>query len=174
VQRIADLSRRINVRATIGVKLAPVRSAGPPPGEHAVANRVAEAAVCAWWNPQLQFFLDTFQEIDRGYYMRPGLVDRRCNPALAGNVFRRLHLMLARLEPLGALCETAKDGWRGLALQAKSGAGFLWFPEHEQEPGTEWGTPTPVCELEIAHGPVRGPWIEFTPSREYQSRLDRP
>jgi hypothetical protein len=82
--------------------------------------------------------------------------------------------MLARLEPLGALCETAKDGWRGLALQAKSGAGFLWFPEHEQEPGTEWGTPTPVCELEIAHGPIRGPWIEFTPSREYQSRLDRP
>jgi predicted phosphodiesterase len=174
VQGIADLSRRINVRATIGVKLAPLRSAGPPPGEHAVANRVAEAAVCAWWNPQLQFFLDTFQEIDRGYYMRPGLVDRRCNPALAGSVFRRLHLMLARLEPVGALCEIAKEGWRGLALQGMSGAGFLWFPEHEQEPGTERGTATPVCEPEIAHGPIRGPWIEITPACEYQSRLARP
>jgi 3',5'-cyclic AMP phosphodiesterase CpdA len=141
VERIADLSRRMSIRAMICIKLAPVGSAGTPPTEQAIANRVAEAVLCARWHPQLQFFLDTFQEIDRGYYIRPGLVDRRCNPSMAGNVFRKLHIALARLEPVGALSNTVKEGRRGLAFKTKTGSGILWLPEHEQ------------------------PWIEFAPSR---------
>jgi hypothetical protein len=137
VQSIADLSRRMSVRAMICVKLAPVSSAAAPPGEHVIANRVAEAALCARWHPQLQLFLDTFQEIDRGYYIRPGLVDRRCNPSVAGNVFRRLHIILARLDPAGAVSSVAKGGRRGLAFAAKTGSGILWLPENE-EPGIEF------------------------------------
>jgi predicted phosphodiesterase len=98
VQRIADLSRHMTVGAMVCIKLSPVSSAAAPPSEHAIANRVAEAVLCARWYSHLQFFLDTFQEIDRGYYIRPALVDRRCNPSVAGNVFRQLHIALAQIE----------------------------------------------------------------------------
>jgi hypothetical protein len=148
--------------ATLCIKLAPVSSAAAPPTEHAIANRVAEAVLCARWYPHLQFFLDTFQEIDRGYYIRSGLVDRRCNPSLAGNIFRQLHVVLAQIEPVSAPSETAKGDWSGLAFQGRTGAGILWLPGNEQPPDASRGSARPVCEPAGAHRPIIGPWIEFT------------
>jgi hypothetical protein len=63
------------------------------------ANRVAEAmaAVIAHWapgRPDVDAFIDTFADMDRGYFVRHGLVDRRYNPRLGGRVVRHLYAAL--------------------------------------------------------------------------------
>jgi 3',5'-cyclic AMP phosphodiesterase CpdA len=93
---IAKLSEGLNLRAMISVKLGPAKSAAASPTEASVVGDVAEAITCAWSNSRLAVFLDTFQTIDRGYFVRPGLIDRRCNPTLAGKAFRELQIELAR------------------------------------------------------------------------------
>lgn len=55
------------------------------------ANRVAEAMVAACACARVRVTLDTFNDVDRGYFPRTGLVDRRYNPRLAGHVMRTLH-----------------------------------------------------------------------------------
>ena len=39
-------------------------------------------------------FVDTFADIDRGYFVRNGLVDRRYNPRLGSHVVKNLHSAL--------------------------------------------------------------------------------
>jgi hypothetical protein len=50
----------------------------------AIAGRVEEAAKLARHHPDIAFFLDTFEDIDRGYFVRRGLIDRRGDPTPAG------------------------------------------------------------------------------------------
>jgi hypothetical protein len=63
------------------------------------ANRIAEAlvgalTVCGSEQPVVDVFIDTFADIDRGYFVRNGLVDRRYNPRLGGHVVRNLYSVL--------------------------------------------------------------------------------
>ncbi|MBI4591498.1 MAG: metallophosphoesterase [Candidatus Rokubacteria bacterium] len=60
------------------------------------ANRVAEALVAAMaqsapGQPGVDVFIDTFADVDRGYFVRNGLVDRRYNPRLGSHVVRHLY-----------------------------------------------------------------------------------
>lgn len=60
------------------------------------ANRIAEALAgaltwCGPGQPTVDVFIDTFADIDRGYFVRNGLVDRRSNPRLASHVVRNLY-----------------------------------------------------------------------------------
>ena len=94
IDEIAERARASQVKPVIFAKLSPKRSAARPAGDEEIADRVAEAVLCAWQNPKIELFLDTFQDIDRGYFLRPGLIDRRCNLRLAGHVFRELQIAL--------------------------------------------------------------------------------
>ena len=58
------------------------------------ANRVAEALVLALALSGVTIYLDTFIDMDRGYFPRNGLVDRRYNPRLAAHVYRNLNSVL--------------------------------------------------------------------------------
>ncbi|NQV06224.1 metallophosphoesterase [bacterium] len=51
--------------------------------DDAVADRVGEAVAAALAHPGVPVFLDGFQDHDRGYYPRHGLVDRHHNPRAA-------------------------------------------------------------------------------------------
>jgi hypothetical protein len=55
-----------------------------------VRDRVARICELAARYPELEFMLDSFMDIDRGYYPRAGLVDRRCNLRPAGEFLLRL------------------------------------------------------------------------------------
>jgi hypothetical protein len=44
--------------------------------------------------PGIEVFVDTFADIDRGYFLRHGLVDRRFNPRLGSHVVRHLYAAL--------------------------------------------------------------------------------
>jgi acyl carrier protein phosphodiesterase len=50
---------------------------------------VKETLVLARRHPRVELLLDTFMDIDRGYFARQGLVDRRCNWRPAGSALAR-------------------------------------------------------------------------------------
>ncbi len=58
-----------------------------------VANRVAESVVAAAATG-LDVFLDTFVDLDRGYFPRVGLYDRRLNPRMGSHVLAHLQGVL--------------------------------------------------------------------------------
>ncbi|MEZ5864315.1 MAG: hypothetical protein R3D25_09705 [Geminicoccaceae bacterium] len=57
--------------------------------DQAIARRVREAAAFAAGHPEHRCFLDTFESIDRGYFVRRGLIDRRGDPTPAGLALAR-------------------------------------------------------------------------------------
>ena len=53
-------------------------------------NRFAETAVAGIGVEGVEVILDTFDDVDRGYFVRSGLVDRRFNPKLGSRVIGNL------------------------------------------------------------------------------------
>ncbi|MEM7350290.1 MAG: metallophosphoesterase [Acidobacteriota bacterium] len=94
------------------------------------ANRVAEAALIAAFARHIDLTLDTFEDVDRGYFVRHGLVDRRYNPRLAAKVLRHLGEVLGgrtagRLLRSSATTET----WgRSLTVELDDGVVILLAP----------------------------------------------
>lgn len=103
------------------------------------ASRFAEAALAAMTVPGVQVILDTFDDTDRGYFARAGLVDRRFNPKsgsrIVGNLIGALHdetwsLVGGVSEAAGARVQKiASKGGRTLTLvmpgkDGVDGAGF--------------------------------------------------
>ncbi len=89
----------LGARASVHVRMASTNPAEAFTDDQANANRVAEAQAAALaaagpGRPAVDVFLDTFADIDRGYFVRNGLVDRRYNPRLAGHVVRHLYAAL--------------------------------------------------------------------------------
>ncbi len=84
--------------------IANVRLASEDPAEYlsddtCVANRVAEAMAVAATTEDVDVFLDTFIDIDRGYFPRVGLYDRRHNPRLGARIFAHMQGILNVLGP---------------------------------------------------------------------------
>jgi predicted phosphodiesterase len=89
----------LRTRAAVHVRMAGANPAETFRDDLANANRVAEALVaalaqCGPGRPGVDVFLDTFADVDRGYFVRNGLVDRRYNPRLASAVVRHLYGVL--------------------------------------------------------------------------------
>jgi UDP-2,3-diacylglucosamine pyrophosphatase LpxH len=108
--------------------LAHVRLAGEAPSDAMVddlanAGRVAEAALGALLYPKTMPFIDTFMDVDRGYFPRTGFIDRRCAPRQAARVYANLHATLALLGKTRMGPLSLKDS--ALTLGAKVGAGEL-------------------------------------------------
>jgi len=87
---INDLSSALNIKASVYIRLAAENMAQENCDDRRIANMVAETVAAAFAYTDIDVFIDTFVDIDRGYFVRHGLVDRRYNPRLAGNVFRYL------------------------------------------------------------------------------------
>ncbi len=68
-------------------------SASPADGyedDQSNACRTAEAAFVGLTAPDIEVILDTFDDTDRGYFARSGLVDRRFNPKIGSRVLGNL------------------------------------------------------------------------------------
>lgn len=100
-QSLEALARSLRARLVATVKLATASLARRADDDADTARLVADAVlasrICA--NAGVTFVLDTFMDIDRGYFPRNGLVDRRFNPRPAARVVAALHAAL----PPGAL-----------------------------------------------------------------------
>ena len=105
------LSRDLDVRAVLHIRMASASPAEDFKDDLANANRVAEATCAALAGADIEVFLDTFLDVDRGYFARTGLVDRRCNPRMAAHVVRNLHGAFATFpsapEPAGSTSDSA-------------------------------------------------------------------
>jgi hypothetical protein len=96
---IAKLTNEIGCHASVTVQLASDSEAGVEDDDVALARRVAAATAAASVAEKLDVFIDTFVDMDRGYYIRNGLVDRRYNPRLGGRVLGRLSTLLFSCSP---------------------------------------------------------------------------
>ena len=97
----------VRMAHTLGTELGiisnvQVRTVGRNPGarqddEHLIAERAMLASMGVAAHPQVEATLDTFADIDRGYFIRKGLVDRRYNPNAGWRALRTLHGLLDTL-----------------------------------------------------------------------------
>ena len=116
IQAAEEIAASLGTRAMVHVRMASTNPAEEFTDDLANAARVAEALAAAAAQPgseaRVHVFLDTFADIDRGYFIRNGLVDRRWNPRLASHVVRHL---------VGALSMSHASLTRGPLVEIPSG-----------------------------------------------------
>ena len=119
-ERIAaagEWAERQDLRALVHVTLADADPAQMPSDEAAVTSRIATSAFAAHATAErCHVFLDTFADMDRGYFPRQGLVDRRFNPRRGSRAVAGLHALLAEREHLSPRPAREVDG--GVVLTA--------------------------------------------------------
>ena len=93
VEELAAFKRRTGATPFLYVKSTEASPAQSFEDDAANALRFAEA-VMASVGHQVPVILDTLDDADRGYFVRSGLVDRRFNPRLAGQLMSTLVLAL--------------------------------------------------------------------------------
>lgn len=156
-ERPWPLLRRADAQAAaLGISvLAHVRLAGESPADamnddRANASRIAEAALAAVVSPHVVAVLDTFMDIDRGYFPRTGLIDRRCNLRPAGSTYGTLHGLLSamgddRPEPI----LDASTGQPVLGVSSGRQALILLLP------GDDWSASIAFARAHAASGAAR-------------------
>jgi predicted phosphodiesterase len=89
IERILGQTARRGLGAICHVELPRGTEAIPQVDDLAVLDLVKKALALASKHPDIQFYLDTLEDKDRGYYPRHGLVDRRWNPRPAAHELMR-------------------------------------------------------------------------------------
>lgn len=98
----------------------------------AILRAVAELYACALAYPRVTMLADPFMDIDRGYFVRHGLIDRRCNLRPAGLAVEALTAYLGNATPGGAawtLQAAELERGRVLTLRGKGRMARLAFPQ---------------------------------------------
>jgi hypothetical protein len=95
-----ECTKELEIRLAFQVRLAGDNPAELLTDDLDTANRVGETIVVGLAYPEIDIVFDTFDDIDRGYFSRNGLVDRRSNPHPAGWVYRNLHSALKDMPKL--------------------------------------------------------------------------
>lgn len=134
IMSAAEYAERRGFTALVNVRLSSENPAEYLCNDDYVANRVAESLVAAYTWPNVRVFLDTFMDLDRGYFPRHGLYDRRCNPRKGAHVLSNLKTVLQEegsIEPKGI---RVTGGCRVLEFASKRSEYKLLLPERECRP----------------------------------------
>lgn len=96
---VGEIARALHRRAAVHIRMTSMNPAEEFKDDLVNANRIGEAlagamVLCGPGQPVVDVFVDTFADVDRGYFVRNGLVDRRYNPRLASHVVRNLYSAL--------------------------------------------------------------------------------
>lgn len=134
VAQIAAHAGRLGVRLSVFLRIA---AKTPAPArdrrdDAQIALQVAEFAFSLAAHPGLDGWVDTLADIDRGYFVRHGLMDRQCNLRDAGRALMHLHSALRAHGPGEGGLEVVQEGsvralWRrgagsGVGLGAAAGS----------------------------------------------------
>jgi hypothetical protein len=84
LEALRDFIRETGVRAVVTWALMPDGPNDAALDDADVQERVVRLCALAARFGEIEFMLDGFMDIDRGYYPRVGLIDRRCNLRPAG------------------------------------------------------------------------------------------
>ncbi len=83
-QTLRDWSRRNNRSLDLHLRIASNNPAANIRDDDAILRAAVELFAVALAYPDIAMFLDPFMDIDRGYFVRHGVIDRRCNLRRAG------------------------------------------------------------------------------------------
>lgn len=122
--RLQDWAATCGTLAVLSVRLASDNPAENANDDSANANRVAEAVFGTFAADRITIVLDAFTDIDRGYFARTGLVDRRYNPRAAGAVTKNLHAHFATRTASGRTVHPVRQADGGIIF-AHTGADGL-------------------------------------------------
>jgi hypothetical protein len=119
---LRDLQRSNNLQIVANICLLPNKSSINNNDDDAISLRVSEACFASLVNPEIHIRLDTFIDIDRGYFLRHGLFDRRHNPRKAGLLVKHIKDVYGVLENLNASLVVKSDGVKEFHLKWDGGS----------------------------------------------------
>ena len=126
--RAAGVAQRLDRTACLYVK----SNSGSPweafQDEAANVNRFAETVVCGLGLENVETVLDTFDDIERSYFARTGLVDRRFNPKLGSHVVGNLIGLFGEGGWAMAGDATEVDGTRVLTVEREGVTRLVVLP----------------------------------------------
>ena len=135
-----ELCARVNLSASLIVRLSEISPAEYRKDDLWTANRVCEAMAAATTQKNVHVILDTFADFDRGYFRRNGVVDRLYNPRLGFHAIRHLYGAL-NAEPGDLTAERVIDTERVRFALLKRNAQSLVLAM-PKEAGTELKLPS--------------------------------
>jgi predicted phosphodiesterase len=91
LQAAGQLCTDVNLKGMAILRMSTLSPADFQDNDLWLANRVAEALVVGATLKNLQVIVDTFADIDRGYFRRNGVVDRHYNPRPGFHVVQNLY-----------------------------------------------------------------------------------
>ena len=87
-----EVVARHGCRASVHLRMGGENPAQPQCDDLFAANRLSEALLAALTNPGVIVFADTLADVDRGYFVRNGAIDRCNNPRPLHGAVRRRHV----------------------------------------------------------------------------------
>ena len=94
IQKISEYATRNGFKAVANVKLCSEDPAEFLGDDDYVAYKAIEATIAAHTYSNVQVFLDTFVDHDRGYFPRLGLYDKRINPRKSAHIIKNFNAAL--------------------------------------------------------------------------------
>lgn len=129
IDAAAALTRDQGLAAALHLRLGTANPAGVRDDDLWIANRLAEALAAAVVHDHVAVFVDTLADVDRGYFVRNGVIDRRFNPRLGFHVLRHLYGALGVFpDALTAGGRFDFEGGRGLILRGDTATLVLVLP----------------------------------------------
>ena len=122
IAHLGALQSSSDMQIVANICLLPNKSSLNNNDDDAISLRVAEACFASLMNPQIHIRLDTFVDIDRGYFLRHGLFDRRHNPRKAGLLIKQIKDVYGALKNLYVSVEVKSDGVKEFQLKWDKGA----------------------------------------------------
>jgi hypothetical protein len=109
--------------------------------------------VAAYSQPRTRVFLDTFMDLDRGYFPRHGLYDRRWNPRKGAHVLANLKAVLEHEDGLKPLGMHVHGGCSVLEFKSDRSGYRLFLPEGGGHPDvTSLGLAGDTVIIDLVHG----------------------
>lgn len=105
IQEINKLAQSRNFKAAVNIRLASENPAAQNADDQLNANQISEAITASFALNNIDVYLDTFIDVDRSYFPRHGLFDRRFNPRSTAFVFQHLNSFMAGLNETAELLE---------------------------------------------------------------------
>jgi 3',5'-cyclic AMP phosphodiesterase CpdA len=131
----SEVAVRHGCKASVHLRMSGENPAEPQCDDVRVANRLAEALLAALVCENVSVFADTFADVDRGYFVRNGVVDRRYNPRLGLHIVRNLYGALRDGRTLrSARSETFSSGTL-IEIEIDGATNVLLLPDGESDMG---------------------------------------
>ncbi len=118
IEAASRIAAGLGAMASVHIRLCGSNPAAPIRNDHWAANRVAEAMFAANAFDNTWAFADTFVDIDRGYFVRHGVLDRLCNPRPAFHLLRALSGQLCKYPEFRPSGSHHLPGCRALIVNA--------------------------------------------------------